>query len=299
MTNGPGCDRLGPSNFWGAIVVASVGTHIKRLRTARGLTQEVLAERLFVTRQAVSAWETGKALPDVETLERIAAALDADVTEVIYGVPQAPELRRVRCRWAVIGASFAIILAIIYIILHNYGYIGTWRHGLRYQFYNQNYFVAMEELPGAYSLELDLTDLESNAGKVLYEDGSGCRITVERLEPTEYVGGYKLIFRAEGVCRPSGGQLVSGCHDQHFDKMGYTLARSASMRTTLDGVLLPPSYHCLLTSLDTGGNSFGFYVYPSASGLPDGWDAAPSVTVTVTGLTRMTTERLPQPSPFS
>lgn len=39
--------------------MASVGTHIKRLRTARGLTQEELAETLFVTRQAVSAWETG------------------------------------------------------------------------------------------------------------------------------------------------------------------------------------------------------------------------------------------------
>ena len=40
------------------------------------MTQEQLAEKVFVTRQAVSAWETGKALPDVETLERIAGALE-------------------------------------------------------------------------------------------------------------------------------------------------------------------------------------------------------------------------------
>ena len=65
--------------------MASVGTHIKRLRAAKRMTQEELAEQLHVTRQAVSAWETGKALPDVEPLERIAAALDADVTEVSYG----------------------------------------------------------------------------------------------------------------------------------------------------------------------------------------------------------------------
>ena len=45
--------------------MASVGKHIKHLRTARNMTQEQLAERLFVTRQAVSAWETEKALPDV------------------------------------------------------------------------------------------------------------------------------------------------------------------------------------------------------------------------------------------
>ncbi|WP_418725248.1 helix-turn-helix transcriptional regulator, partial [Dysosmobacter sp.] len=71
--------------------MASVGKHIRHLRTARGLTQEQLAEMLFVTRQTVSAWETGRAQPDLETLERIAAALETDVTEVIYGVsrPQA------------------------------------------------------------------------------------------------------------------------------------------------------------------------------------------------------------------
>ena len=57
------------------------------------------AEKLFVTRQAVSARETGKSLPDVETLERIAAALDAEVTEVIYGTPQSPNLRRIKRRW--------------------------------------------------------------------------------------------------------------------------------------------------------------------------------------------------------
>ena len=53
------------------------------LRKAAGLTQEQLAERLFVTRQTVSAWETNRAQPDLETLERIAAALGAEVTEVI------------------------------------------------------------------------------------------------------------------------------------------------------------------------------------------------------------------------
>lgn len=43
--------------------MASVGKHIKRLRTERRMTQEELAEQLHVTRQAVSAWETGKSLP--------------------------------------------------------------------------------------------------------------------------------------------------------------------------------------------------------------------------------------------
>lgn len=145
--------------------MASVGKHIKHLRTSKHMTPEQLAERLFVTRQAVSAWETEKALPDVDTLERIASTLDTEVTEVIYGMSQTRDLKRIKHRWAMIGSIAAIILAIIYIILHNYGFIGTWRYGLRYQFWNQNYAVTLEELPSAYSLELDLTDLDSNVGR--------------------------------------------------------------------------------------------------------------------------------------
>ena len=39
-----------------------VGRNLKRLRQRSGLTQDDLAERLHVTRQAVSAWETGGSL---------------------------------------------------------------------------------------------------------------------------------------------------------------------------------------------------------------------------------------------
>ena len=39
--------------------MASVGKHIRKLRLRRGLTQEELAQRLHVTRQAVSKWESG------------------------------------------------------------------------------------------------------------------------------------------------------------------------------------------------------------------------------------------------
>ena len=39
--------------------MASVAKHIRRLRTERHMTQGDLAEKLFVTRQTVSAWETG------------------------------------------------------------------------------------------------------------------------------------------------------------------------------------------------------------------------------------------------
>ena len=51
--------------------MASVAKHIRALRNKRQLTQEELAEKLFVTRQTVSNWETAKSQPDVETLEKL------------------------------------------------------------------------------------------------------------------------------------------------------------------------------------------------------------------------------------
>ncbi len=62
-----------------------ISKNIKALRTERGWTQQEMADMLFVTRQTVSNWENGKALPDVETLLQIAEKLDIDVNELVYG----------------------------------------------------------------------------------------------------------------------------------------------------------------------------------------------------------------------
>ena len=58
---------------------------LRQLRVQKGLSQDELAEKLYVTRQAVSSWETGKTQPDIETLTTLAEALNADVRELIYG----------------------------------------------------------------------------------------------------------------------------------------------------------------------------------------------------------------------
>ena len=62
-----------------------VAQNLRKLRMARGLTQDALAEKLHVVRQTVSLWENGKREPDIETLLAIAEALDCEVTELIYG----------------------------------------------------------------------------------------------------------------------------------------------------------------------------------------------------------------------
>ena len=64
----------------------NIGKNIRYLRNKANLTQEELAERLFVTRQTVSNYENGKSRPDVDMIVKIGEILDADANAVIYGV---------------------------------------------------------------------------------------------------------------------------------------------------------------------------------------------------------------------
>ena len=59
--------------------------NLKRLRKSRNLKQEDLAEKLNVTRQTVSGWETGRRQPDLDMLKNLADVLEADIQELIYG----------------------------------------------------------------------------------------------------------------------------------------------------------------------------------------------------------------------
>ena len=61
------------------------GTAIRRLRESRGMTQEMPAEKIFVSSKAVSKWETGQGLPDITLLEPLAKALDISVIELFSG----------------------------------------------------------------------------------------------------------------------------------------------------------------------------------------------------------------------
>ena len=54
---------------------------LKDLREKHHLTQEELAERVLVTRQAVSRWETGETQPNTETLKLLSREYNVSITE--------------------------------------------------------------------------------------------------------------------------------------------------------------------------------------------------------------------------
>ena len=59
------------------------GQKIKKLRADNNLTQERLAEMLFVTRTAVSKWETDKGLPGIDTIKLISTTFSISLDELI------------------------------------------------------------------------------------------------------------------------------------------------------------------------------------------------------------------------
>lgn len=58
-----------------------------RLRTQHGLSQEELASQVYVTRQAVSRWETGETIPNTETLKLLSQRFDVSINTLL-GAPR-------------------------------------------------------------------------------------------------------------------------------------------------------------------------------------------------------------------
>lgn len=58
---------------------------LQRLRKQKGLTQEELAERLYVSRTAVSKWESGRGYPNIESLKTIAKVFGISLDELLSG----------------------------------------------------------------------------------------------------------------------------------------------------------------------------------------------------------------------
>lgn len=56
---------------------------LRELRTQKGLSQDELAQKLYVTRQAVSRWETGETVPNTETLKLLSQFFDVSINTLL------------------------------------------------------------------------------------------------------------------------------------------------------------------------------------------------------------------------
>ncbi len=96
------------------------GEQLRRAREEKGMTQQTLAEQLYVTRQAVSRWECGDRYPDLITTKNISRILDVSLDDLLSG----KDMTKVVERNPVVENKAAnnIIIALFTLIVAGYLY---------------------------------------------------------------------------------------------------------------------------------------------------------------------------------
>ena len=64
---------------------------LKKLRTEKGLSQQALANKMFVTRPTIARWESGTRLPDAMMIKRLAEIFGVDVNFLLSAAAQSDE----------------------------------------------------------------------------------------------------------------------------------------------------------------------------------------------------------------
>jgi len=90
--------------------MATIGENIRVLRLSRGWTQQELAEKLHMTRQAVGHYESGRTTPDVETCRRLAEVFDVTLEVLLEGEGEPTSTPR-WIPWLTLGTAGAFLLA--------------------------------------------------------------------------------------------------------------------------------------------------------------------------------------------
>ncbi|AEB74527.1 helix-turn-helix domain-containing protein [Lentilactobacillus buchneri] len=62
----------------------NLGNNLKEFRQYNELSQEIIACRLGVSRQAISQWEHNLTYPDIENLVRLTQIFDCDINELLF-----------------------------------------------------------------------------------------------------------------------------------------------------------------------------------------------------------------------
>lgn len=102
-----------------------IGEKLKALRTERGLTQEQLAAKLYVSRTAVSKWETGGGSPNLDSLQAVARLFDVSVDDLLSAddlIVLARDERRSTARSSgMLSFGLLDVLAVVFAFIPLYG----------------------------------------------------------------------------------------------------------------------------------------------------------------------------------
>ncbi len=99
-----------------------IGKIIREHRVAQSLTQKELGDRLFLSKQTISKWETGRSLPDIETTAKLIKVLNIDPDEIFSETAEidpspAPSKKKKLLKSLLLSAAVAVILLVGALIL--------------------------------------------------------------------------------------------------------------------------------------------------------------------------------------
>lgn len=152
-----------------------IGCFIKEARKASGMTQQELAEKLYISGKAISKWETGTSIPNVDMLIPLSKILHVSVLEILLGekldehteikkenveelVQKAIILKKSEGGCKVKKQAYLFIIAVLFSIAEIFflsnsailwtDFISLWIVGVILTIYS--FFFMMEELPAYY-----------------------------------------------------------------------------------------------------------------------------------------------------
>ena len=62
-----------------------IGLFIKELRQKNNMSQNILAEKIPINREAISKWENGRTIPDSSTIIRLSEIFNVSIDEIMFG----------------------------------------------------------------------------------------------------------------------------------------------------------------------------------------------------------------------
>ena len=78
-------------NYFGTQMNQTFPKTLKQLRTKKGLSQQMLADQMFVTRPTIARWESGARLPDAMMIKRLAEILGVNIDFLLSAAAQSDE----------------------------------------------------------------------------------------------------------------------------------------------------------------------------------------------------------------
>ena len=162
----------------------------------------------------------------------------------------------------------ASVVGITLLVFWLTGLLGLWIEGMGYVVGHSDKYNYEEGnmVDGEYFVDIDLSDLQSNMGKELYNDGTH-KIYVSGVHNSgnKNTGAYEIAFRSSGHYSLTGASLVTGTQHSMIDESSFTSEITAKMTSKYNGKTYDNFYSGSSGINFKDGDEFSFFLFPHSA----------------------------------